>query len=66
MNANMEDIALMSNTELKEMCEELETQFKEKQKIVSENFQLMVDLSQQYKTIKDLLEKREGKKNDIQ
>lgn len=62
----MEDIALMSNTELKEMCEELETQFKEKQKIVSENFQLMVDLSQQYKTIKDLLEKREGKKNDIQ
>ena len=66
MNANMEDIALMSNTELKEMCEELETQFKEKQRIVSENFQLMVDLSQQYKTIKDLLEKREGKKNDIQ
>ena len=62
----MEDIALMSNTELKEKCKELETQFKEKQKIVSENYKIMIDLSQQYKTIKELLEKREGKKNDVQ
>lgn len=59
---------LASNAQLKEECERLETEFKKKQEelggIVSkidEYNTLLVNLSKQYREVKEILNKREGK-----
>ena len=60
---------LASNSQLKEECERLEKEFKEKQdemremvKKFDEISETMTKLSKEYVKIKEILDKREGKK----
>lgn len=61
----MEDYNLLSNTILENKCNELEKEFKEKQKIVSEYCNTMFALSQEYNKIMEIINKRKGN-NGIQ
>lgn len=61
----MDDINwnLASNTQLKEECDRLEKEFKEKQKLMENTHKQMVELSKQYVEVKKILDKRQGKRN---
>lgn len=59
---------LASNAQLKEECERLETEFKKKQEElgglvskIDEYNTVLVNLSKQYREVKEILNKREGK-----
>lgn len=61
---------MASNTQLKEECERLENEYKDKQQIMEETCKKaealhkeMVELSQHYVEVKNILDKRQGKKN---
>ena len=56
----MEEYNLLSNSDLETKCKELEEEFKERQKIVSENWDAMFTLSQEYNKIKEIINKRTG------
>lgn len=53
-----------SNSELKQECERLDSEYKVLQSEASEKLKRMMELSEQYTKIKELLDKREGRKNN--
>lgn len=54
---------IASNTQLEEECKRLEKEFEENKKNMSKLHEQMVSLSEQYCEVKEILNKRQGRKN---
>lgn len=59
----MADFKTYTNSELEEEMKRLETEYQLAQRATVENYQLMLELAQEYGKANEILETRTGKKN---
>lgn len=60
----MNEYKSFTNSELEEELNRLKLEYEIAQKAAIENYQLMVELAQNYGVAKDILDKRTGKKKE--
>lgn len=60
----MNDYKSFTNSELEEELNRLKLEYEIAQKAAMENYQLMLELAQNYGDAKDILDKRTGKKKE--
>lgn len=60
----MSDYKTYTNSELENELKRLTTEYEVAQKCVLENYQLMIQLSQDYADVNNILETRTGKKKE--
>lgn len=60
----MNDYKSFTNSELEEELKRLKSEYEIAQKAAMENYQLMLELAQNYGNAKEILDKRTGKKKE--